>query len=56
MRGNPPALTGDRAFDLATLLFYLYDRDDIRGRLLDRALGLRNEWALDAYLAHMLLS
>lgn len=42
--------------DLATLLFYLYDSDDIRGRLSDRALQLSNERALDAYLAHMLLS
>lgn len=52
---NPPALTGDRAFDLATMLFYLYDRDDIRERLRGRALELSNERALDAYLAHMLL-
>jgi Ser/Thr protein kinase RdoA (MazF antagonist) len=52
---NPPALTGDRAFDLATMLFYLYDSDDIRERLRGRALELSNERALDAYLAHMLL-
>jgi hypothetical protein len=52
---NPPALTGDRAFDLATMLFYLYDRDGLRERLHDRALELTNECALDAYLAHMLL-
>jgi hypothetical protein len=30
---NPPLLTGDRAFDLATLLFYRYDHDDIRDHL-----------------------
>lgn len=52
---NPPALTGDRAFDLATMLFYLYDRDGIRERLHDRALELTSRRALDAYLAHMAL-
>jgi aminoglycoside phosphotransferase (APT) family kinase protein len=52
---NPPALTGDRGFDLATLLFYLYDRDDLRERLQDRALELTSRAALDAYLAHMML-
>lgn len=36
---NPPVLAGDRAFDLATLLFYLYDHDDIRDRLRARAPG-----------------
>jgi Ser/Thr protein kinase RdoA (MazF antagonist) len=30
---NPPVLAGDRAFDLATLLFYLYDHDAIRDLL-----------------------
>jgi len=52
---NPPALTGDRAFDLATMLFYLYDRDGIRERLRGRALELTGQRALDAYLAHMVL-
>jgi len=52
---NPPALTGDRAFDLATLLFYLYDRDGIRERLRGRALELTDWRALNAYLAHMVL-
>jgi hypothetical protein len=52
---NPPALTGDRAFDLATMLFYLYDRDDFRERLQRRALQLTSRDALDAYLAHMML-
>jgi aminoglycoside phosphotransferase (APT) family kinase protein len=52
---NPPALTGDRAFDLATLLFYFYDHDGVRERLLGRALELTDRRALDAYLAHMLL-
>jgi hypothetical protein len=40
---------------LATMLFYLYDRDDIRERLRGRALQLTDRHALDAYLAHMLL-
>lgn len=52
---NPPVLTGDRAFDLATMLFYLYDRDGIRERLRSRALQLTDRRALDAYLAHMVL-
>jgi len=52
---NPPALTGDRAFDLATMLYYLYDRDGFRERLRGRALELTDRRALDAYLAHMVL-
>jgi hypothetical protein len=52
---NPPALTGDRAFDLATMLFYVYDRDGTRERLRDRALELTTRPALSAYLAHILL-
>jgi Ser/Thr protein kinase RdoA (MazF antagonist) len=52
---NPPPLTGDRAFDLATLLFYLYDRDPLRERLRARALEITGQRALDVYLAHMLL-
>jgi hypothetical protein len=52
---NPPAVTGDRAFDLATMLFYLYDRDGIRERLRGRTLELTDPRAFDAYLAHMML-
>jgi aminoglycoside phosphotransferase (APT) family kinase protein len=52
---NPPPLTGDRAFDVATLLFYLYDQDDMRDRLRARALELSNDRALRVYLAHMVL-
>jgi Phosphotransferase enzyme family len=52
---NPPALTGDRAFDLATMMFYRYDHDSTRDRLRSRALELTSRRALDAYLAHMLL-
>jgi hypothetical protein len=52
---NPPLLTGDRAFDLATLLFYLYDHDDIRHVLGTRLLELSSWQAARAYLAHMVL-
>jgi Ser/Thr protein kinase RdoA (MazF antagonist) len=52
---NPPPLTGDRAFDLVTLLFYLYDHDEIRDRLRARATELTDQRAVDAYLAHMVL-
>jgi hypothetical protein len=52
---NPPAVTGDRAFDLAAMLFYLYDHHDIRERLRGRALEVTSRRALSAYLAHMLL-
>jgi Ser/Thr protein kinase RdoA (MazF antagonist) len=52
---NPPVLAGDRAFDLATLLFYHYDHDQIRGRLRARLLELAGPSAARAYLAHMVL-
>ena len=52
---NPPVLTGDRAFDLATLLFYLYDQDDIRDLLRARLMDLASPQAASAYLAHMVL-
>ena len=52
---NPPVLAGDRAFDLATLLFYHYDHDDIRDRLRARLLTLAAPQAACAYLAHMVL-
>ena len=35
---NPPVLAGDRAFDLATLLFYCYDHDQARTTLTARLL------------------
>jgi phosphotransferase family enzyme len=37
---NPPVQAGDRAFDLATLLFYHYDHDQIRDLLRARLLDL----------------
>lgn len=52
---NPPLLTGDRAFDLATLLFYLYDHDDVRAVLRARLLELSSWQVARAYLAHMVL-
>ena len=52
---NPPVLAGDRAFDLATLLFYYYDHDQIRGLLRARLLDLAGPPAASAYLAHMVL-
>lgn len=52
---NPPVLAGDRAFDLATLLFYHYDHDQIRDLLRARLLDLAGPRAAAAYLAHMVL-
>jgi Ser/Thr protein kinase RdoA (MazF antagonist) len=52
---NPPLLAGDRAFDLATLLYYLYDRDDLRAVLRARLLAAAGPRATAAYLAHMVL-
>src|ERR1035438_419739 len=48
---NPPLLTGDRAFDLATLLYYLYDHDDTRHVLGTRLLDLSSWQVARAYLA-----
>jgi hypothetical protein len=52
---NPPVLAGDRAFDVATLLFYLYDDFETRLSLRGRLLELTDRRAADAYLAHMVL-
>jgi hypothetical protein len=52
---NPPVLAGDRAFDLATLLFYLYDHDELRDLLHARLMDLAGPQAARAYLAHMVL-
>ncbi|MDQ2811113.1 MAG: aminoglycoside phosphotransferase family protein [Actinomycetota bacterium] len=52
---NPPVLAGDRAFDLATLLFYGYDHDDLREPLRSRLLELSGPRAACAYLAHLVL-
>jgi Ser/Thr protein kinase RdoA (MazF antagonist) len=47
---NPPVAAGDRAFDLATLLFYLYDQDNIRDPLRARLMELAGPQAACAYL------
>jgi Ser/Thr protein kinase RdoA (MazF antagonist) len=52
---NPPVLAGDRAFDLATLLYYHYEHDQIRGLLRARLLDLAGPLVACAYLAHMVL-
>ncbi len=52
---NPPVLAGDRAFDLATLLFYCYDHEQIRHLLRGRLLDLAGPRPACAYLAHMVL-
>ena len=52
---NPPVLAGDRAFDLATMLFYCYDHDGVGERLRARLLQLASPPTARAYLAHMVL-
>jgi len=47
---------GDRAFDLALLLFYHYDDPPIRTPLRDRVLTLAGSDALCVYLAYAILS
>ena len=46
---------GDRAFDLATLLFYGYEQPVIRERLLRAALDRATPAALTLYLAHLIV-
>lgn len=52
---NPPLLAGDRAFDLATLLFYVYDHEGLRRRIGGQLLELAGSRVARAYLAHMVL-
>jgi hypothetical protein len=52
---NPPVITGDRAFDLATLLFYVYDHDGLRSGLRTPLLELAGPGVAAVYLAHMVL-
>jgi Ser/Thr protein kinase RdoA (MazF antagonist) len=52
---NPPILAGDRAFDLATLLFCHYDHHEIRDSLGAWLLDLAGPRTTGAYLAHMAL-
>jgi hypothetical protein len=52
---NPPPVHGDRAFDLATLAFYVYDAGELRRPILARLSSLASWAAVRAYLAHMVL-
>ena len=52
---NPPPMHGDRAFDLATLAFYVYDASELRRPILARLSSLASRAAVRAYLAHMVL-
>ncbi|MGH3164807.1 MAG: phosphotransferase, partial [Trebonia sp.] len=52
---NAPVISGDRAFDLATLLFYVYDHDGLRDGLRTRLLELDSPGVAAVYLAHMVL-
>ena len=52
---NPPPVHGDRAFDLATLAFYVYDAGELRRPVLARLASLASRAAVRAYLAHMVL-
>jgi len=56
MQATRPPSPATRRSTWRPCCFTFYDRDDIGGRLRHRALELSNERALDAYLAHMLLS
>lgn len=49
------ACAGDRAFDLATLLFYNYDQPEICALLWQRAVEQSGVAALRVYLAHLIL-
>jgi Ser/Thr protein kinase RdoA (MazF antagonist) len=51
----PGALQGDRAFDIATLLFYAYDRPRTRARLRAALLDRCDPRAAALYLAHLTL-
>lgn len=50
---NPPPVHGDRAFDLATLAFYVYDAGELRRPILARLSSLASRAAVRAYLAHI---
>jgi aminoglycoside phosphotransferase len=46
---------GDRAFDLATLLFYAVEQPELRAILLPEVLARTSEGALRLYLAHLIV-
>jgi hypothetical protein len=52
---NAPVIAGDRAFDLAVLLYYCYDHDGLRAALRRRLLQLAAPGVACAYLAHIVL-
>ena len=52
---NPPPVHGERAFDLATLAFYVYDTGELRRPILARLASLASRAAVRAYLAHLVL-
>lgn len=52
---NPPVIFGDRAFDLACMLFYVYDHEALRDRLRARLLELAEPGVACTYLAHIVL-
>ncbi len=52
---NPPPVSGDRAFDLATVAFYVYDAGELRRPILARLSSLATWASVRAYLAHMAL-
>jgi len=47
---------GDRAFDLAKVLYYLYNDGPIRQRLRDRILELSSHDTLRVYMAYNILA
>jgi hypothetical protein len=46
---------GDRVFDLATLLFYNYEAEDVREQLLSEIFERVNPQVVSVYLAHLIL-
>jgi Phosphotransferase enzyme family len=48
------AQAGDRAFDLATLLFYAYDQEPVRDALWGRVTAITDPTAVGIYLAHLI--
>ncbi len=47
--------SGDRAFDLATLLFYAYEDADLRALLWRQAVARANPTVVGVYLAHLIV-
>jgi aminoglycoside phosphotransferase (APT) family kinase protein len=49
------AAQGDRGFDIATLLFYVYDNDTARQELWERSIAISGKGWTAVYLAHLAL-